>query len=331
MEADMINRAYDRVTVNNDLRETISNLNEQFPLRMYTNVFQNFIDFHISWHWHPDFEFTLVLEGRTEVCVDNESYILSQGEGMLINSCVMHMMRPVPERPDTTVASFVFPASFLESDTGSTLYEKYIAPFIQCKRLPALFFAPDLPWQAHVLNCLWQVHTLGSDPGFGREMRMRNLLCDAWLGIALNTRETIEKALSETNAPIPSPAATSAESRAKRMTAFIHDHYGENITVDDIAASANISRSECFRTFHARIHQKPIEYLIECRISNAQRLLRETSRTITDIASACGFNHSSYFCRLFKEKCGMSPKAYRAERHLNPSTLDLIGQPNRSG
>lgn len=322
---DMLNKAHDRVTVNGDLMEITDHSNAAFPLRMYTNTFQNFVDFIISRHWHPELEFTLVLEGRTEVCVDNESIILSQGEGILINANAMHMMRPVPERPDTTVASIVFSPFLLESDIGAVVHEKYMAPYLQCSSLPALFLAPDLPWQAHVLNCLWQIHALGNDDSFGTELRIRNLLCDAWLAIALNTRQTIEKALAALRDAPAGPLVPLAETRAKHMVAFIHAHYAENITIDDIAASANISRSECFRTFHARIHQKPIEYLIECRIANAQRMLRETNLPITDIASACGFNHSSYFCRLFKDKCGISPKAYRVEKLLHPSGRDLIG------
>lgn len=314
---------HDRVTVNTDLREVTQRGDEHFPLRIYTNVFENFTDFLIGWHWHPELEFTLVLSGQAEVCADNQSYILSQGEGILINSNILHMMRPVPEHPDASVASYVFATSFLEGDPTSRIHEKYIAPFTGCKQLPALFLAPDLPWQAHVLNCLWQLHALGNEGGFGHELRTRNLLTDAWLGIAMNTRDFIQQARKV--AP-PVPGLSPTESRAKRMTAFIHDHFSENITIDDIAAAANISRSECFRTFQARIHQKPIEYLIECRISNAQRLLRETNRTITDVASACGFNHSSYFCRIFKAKIGLSPKAYRLEKLRNPSGQALIGK-----
>ena len=322
----MIQEKQDSVSVDAQLRETISHGTAQFPLKIYTNVFGNLSNFLIGWHWHPEIEFSIVQRGRVEVCVNNISYILQTGEGILINAKATHMMRPVKEQPDTVIENFVFSPSLLESDTGSDIYRKYIAPILECDALSAICLAPDLPWQAHVLNCFHQIYSMESGRCEGFEMRMRGLLSDAWLAIALNTRDIIAEAKKR-----PSPAVSLGESRARLMTAYIQAHYSENITINDIAAAANISRSECFRTFHSVIKQKPVEYLTECRISHAQRLLRETAISVTDIATACGFNHTSYFCRIFREKCGVSPSDFRNQEDMIYPSRHMIGEDSDIG
>lgn len=97
------------------------------------------------------------------------------------------------------------------------------------------------------------------------------------------------------------------EQRMKQLLSFIHAHYGEHISIDDIAKSAAISRTECFRCFHAILKKSPTEY----RLSMASMLLADSDRTLSDISSSCGFNSSSYFGKLFREQCGLSPKKYR--------------------
>lgn len=318
----MIKKYNDKVDVNQDFREIIHHGSQQFPLKIYTNEFQLFLNHQISWHWHPDLEFSIVQRGSAEISVDNKSFILNEGEGIFVNTNAMHMMRPARNRPDSILESFVFSASLLENDPTSSIFQKYISPLIHCKQISAIFLPQDLPWQQHVLNCFHQLYALDEINSDGHELRVRILLCDAWLALALNSRSTIESAENTVHA---SHGLSPAETRARQMLTYIHAHFSDSVSVDDIAAAANISRSECFRIFNTVIQQKPIEYLIDYRLTKAQHMLRESAQSITDISCACGFNHTSYFCRLFKEKCGMSPKAYRsknAHMYLNPFWID---------
>ena len=63
--------------------------------------------------------------------------------------------------------------------------------------------------------------------------------------------------------------------------------------------SAYISRSECFRYFKKFINKNPMEFTNEFRLSKASELLLETDKSIEFISSSCGFNSSSYFCKIF--------------------------------
>ena len=67
----------------------------------------------------------------------------------------------------------------------------------------------------------------------------------------------------------PQKALRSAD-RIKRMLQYIQDHYAEDVSVDQIAASASISASECLRCFHDMIGTTPNQYLRDRRASVQQ-------------------------------------------------------------
>ncbi len=100
--------------------------------------------------------------------------------------------------------------------------------------------------------------------------------------------------------------------RISAMLEYIHTHYAENITLDDIASSASISPREALRCFKRTIGRSPIEYLVKYRLSqSADALLNEKDKTISEIASLCGFDSPSYFSKEFKTYYQKTPKEYR--------------------
>ena len=97
----------------------------------------------------------------------------------------------------------------------------------------------------------------------------------------------------------------------KSMVDYIYEHYNESITLEDIAASADISRSKCSVLFHKYAETSPIDFLNAYRLEMAAGQLCNTGDTVASIAFACGFNQQSYFSRMFVREYGMTPKAYR--------------------
>ncbi|MCR4651483.1 MAG: AraC family transcriptional regulator [Lachnospiraceae bacterium] len=104
----------------------------------------------------------------------------------------------------------------------------------------------------------------------------------------------------------------------KRITTamlYIDVHYQENISLDDISANLNVSKSECCRCFNRILHLSPIEYLIQYRIITAAKLLSDPRNpmTIATIATSVGFNNVSYFNKAFKAQMGITPSQYRKQ------------------
>lgn len=102
---------------------------------------------------------------------------------------------------------------------------------------------------------------------------------------------------------------------------FIREHYAENITVQDIADAAEISRSYLTTLFQTILHTSPSEYLSDFRLTRAHELLGITNDPVSKIAESCGYQNPLVFTRAFKKKLTMTPSQYRKsireERKIN--------------
>ena len=90
------------------------------------------------------------------------------------------------------------------------------------------------------------------------------------------------------------------------------------VTMEQIARAANISRSEALRCFRTLAGQTPVEYLLNHRLRQAQRLLISTEKTITEIAQASGFESVAYFDRVFRRAFGCTPRQLRRKSLNQP-------------
>ena len=70
------------------------------------------------------------------------------------------------------------------------------------------------------------------------------------------------------------------ENRLQHFLEYIHAHYGEHITLDDLASTAAISKTEVMRCFKSVIGKSPMRYLMEYRLQQAANLLLHTERTV---------------------------------------------------
>jgi len=99
---------------------------------------------------------------------------------------------------------------------------------------------------------------------------------------------------------------------ADKMIELIQNRYtSTQLNVESIARMLNISRSQLFRICKQKTAMSPIQYLTQLRIEQAKYWLVTTNHTITDIANSTGFGDAMYFSRMFTEKTGMNPTAYR--------------------
>jgi AraC family L-rhamnose operon regulatory protein RhaS len=94
---------------------------------------------------------------------------------------------------------------------------------------------------------------------------------------------------------------------------WIDEHLMESFSMRSVAVAAGLSESGLRRRFHDEIGKSPAEYVTQQRIERAKQLLRETSRPITDIAFALGFNSSPYFGAVFKRQTGQTPSQFRVQ------------------
>jgi AraC family transcriptional regulator len=103
-----------------------------------------------------------------------------------------------------------------------------------------------------------------------------------------------------------------SERQTRQVVEYINEHLHQDIKLADLAALLNISQSHLSHMFKQSIGITPYQYLLQQRIERAKQLLKESDRSIMDIALLCGFNSHSHLSKQFRQMTGMAPKTYRA-------------------
>lgn len=104
--------------------------------------------------------------------------------------------------------------------------------------------------------------------------------------------------------------------KAKR---YIETSFEKPIKLKDIAASVHLSEIYFHNIFSETVGRSPHQYLIDCRIKNAKKLLWNTEIPICEVAEKSGFGCQQYLNKVFKKETGMTPVSYRKSFQQNYS------------
>ncbi|SDX55653.1 ABC transporter substrate-binding protein [Paenibacillus sp. CF384] len=96
--------------------------------------------------------------------------------------------------------------------------------------------------------------------------------------------------------------------------AYMELHYNRNITIDELADLAGLSRYHYMRSFKRAFGISAIDCLLELRISQSKRLMERTDIRLQEVAERIGYQDEYYFARKFKQKVGIPPASYMKSR-----------------
>ena len=248
-------------------------------------------------HWHEDIQFIYVLEGEIEIVTLESRTALHKGDGIFINKNVIHLVDKVDA---CHYNSFIFPDYFLRFYVGSPA-EQIVSQIIGREDFP-IFPIPNINKNLPVLHTLKKLSALEQNKTSLYPYEVLSTLSTLWLEF-YRVIHISEKENHKKNSQI--------SNRMAIFLQYIELHYKENVTLEMLAKSANVSKSECLRCFKSTLQTTPYKYLIEYRLSKAAELLKNTDMLIENIASNVGFTHVSHFGKCFREKTGFSPSKYR--------------------
>lgn len=95
---------------------------------------------------------------------------------------------------------------------------------------------------------------------------------------------------------------------------YIERHIGDP-SLNNIALAEKMGVSEVYlrRLFVAHCGTSPKQYILDLRVEKAKQLLSDHLYTVTEVAEKCGFSSVYHFCRVFKQRTGMTPSEYAAQ------------------
>ena len=100
-----------------------------------------------------------------------------------------------------------------------------------------------------------------------------------------------------------------------RVLAFLAEHVGQPVTLDDLARVAAMSRYHLSRTFRVSVGVPLRSYVRNLRLERAQQMLaRSPEASLTDVALDAGFYDLPHFDKAFRERYGVSPSEFRKAR-----------------
>ncbi len=263
----------------------------QLPVAIYNDDLKQC---SVPYHWHEELELIVVEKGEMELVIEFEKYHIKQGESIFINASRMHSCT-YANNSNCTIKSIVFDARFIYGELQSIIYEKYFYTLLQDSSDDIIFL------NNHISNELEEAYRLFASKEFAYEFKVRQKLTDILIYVISESKKN----------PTTKVKNTKQLQRCKQMILYIQQSFHKEVTLANIAASANIKESECLRCFKAVLHTSPIRYLKKYRLQQAAILLLTTNHTIIDIAMACGFLEVSYFSKSFKEMYHLTPSQYR--------------------
>ncbi len=105
------------------------------------------------------------------------------------------------------------------------------------------------------------------------------------------------------------PQLSGMDQTLYQISKYISTNFREEITLKELSREFSMSESHLSRKFKAYTGIGISEYITYVRITNAEKMLRETNMSVAEVARQCGYDDSNYFSTVFKRIKGVTPRA----------------------
>ncbi|MFC3608531.1 choline metabolism transcriptional regulator GbdR [Stutzerimonas tarimensis] len=112
--------------------------------------------------------------------------------------------------------------------------------------------------------------------------------------------------------------------KLQEIVALMEANLEEPIDLDELATYVHVSRRQLERLFQKYLNCSPSRYYLKLRLIRARQLLKQTSMSIIEVASVCGFVSTPHFSKCYREYFGIPPRDERAGQQNNVVTLPVV-------
>lgn len=264
--------------------------------------------FSTEFHFHAECQLTYVVKSSGHKVVGDCIENFEPGELTFLGSDLPHVwhndadsVAAAQQRSEhaQSVALFLHPEKLLHH-LGAFVDTRQLEKFLQTSRRGMKFYGDAKKQITEILL------RMVNEASFKRAISLLEIL-----QILCNTNEYQHLA----SAGYINLYQTRENERIDKVFKYLFDHFSEKITLDELAAQANMNKQAFCRFFKMRTQKTPVEFLNEIRVAHAIRLMTQEQLTIATIAFHCGYNTMSNFNKFFREVTGKTPSEYRRQLH----------------
>ena len=245
---------------------------------------------------HPFPEILYIEKGGHTVILDEKEYPLTEGQLLIYPPNSPHRAKSLDNAKagilSLEIDSDILPLLYSRVFTLTEVQRKTVLSIIEegseCfrKREPGDFIGGMLPNQDVEKHAFWRL-----------KKQIEFLLIDLLQTNIWSTKEQDKKSVRW-------------DREFFEVTEMLREDLSQNFTLDEIASRCSMSVSKLKLLFREKAGKGPIAFVIDLKIDEAKRLIKEGRLNFTEIAEALGFESLHYFSRQFKKITGLSPSQY---------------------
>ena len=263
---------------------------------------QSFVAYHLNvpafefkWHYHPEYELTLITNGKGKRLVGDSYENFETGDLVLIG----------PEMPHTWISNRI------RKNAASAVVIQFSKKFIG-----SFLLLPEFKSVAKLLSNSSQ-GLFFSSKNYNKIKEQINRLPDcngaekiiSLLSILHQLQQ--QRSVKLASSLFMPVKGIENETRINKVCQYVQKNANEEVNLEKAASLIHLSNT-AFCKFFKRITGKTFsDYVNDIRIGNACLLLTESDKTIAEIAYKCGFENLTYFNRVFLKKKNTTPGSFR--------------------
>jgi len=252
-------------------------------------------------HYHSYYEIYYLISGQRIYFIEDRSYTVQQGDLVFIDKDVLHKTMQANDQMHERLIIHLN-ESTLEALTAPFAHFMH-SPFRQKSHVIRLPQSQQLQIAALMSSLVNEIKQKKQGFELIPPMHVSQLLL------------TTARYLSE-HEPAPFQHASPFHEKISDIARYINVHYMEQLKLDELAKQFYISSFYLSRMFKEVTGFTLSDYITLTRIKEAQRLLRESQKTISEISEMVGYENFSHFGKMFKKLSSNSPREYRKQHQL---------------
>ncbi|MGO4729597.1 helix-turn-helix domain-containing protein [Paenibacillus sp. 2KB_22] len=261
-------------------------------------------------HLHDHYELYYLLSGERIYFIRDRTYRVKAGDLVFVDRNTVHKTLESGMPDHERMVLYLKPELFAAMAISTELVEALKEPF--CWEIPIIRFPSQVTEVLERMVSEMVDEMLRPQPGSNLLLRHRaiEVLLQAY------RNQHLGRLCSDDREPVLHP-------KTQAVVRYLNENYQKPLTLPEVAGMFRISPHYLSRLFKQTTGFTFSDYLNLLRVKEAQRLLRESEESITDIAWLAGFSNFSHFGKMFKRTVQVAPRVYRQEYKESGSVRTL--------